>query len=145
MRGHVVLLGLACGLFMAANAAQETKKDQDLIQGTWQMDSAESDMGKLPPEQAKSLKRVFQGDQATLTRDGAVVTKGTFKLDPAKKPKAIDVTFSEGMQKGQTMSGIYELDGDTLKICFSPPGADRPTEFKPGPQRNVAVWKREKK
>ena len=27
------------------------------------------------------------------------------------------------------MPGIYELKGDTLKVCFAKPGQNRPTEF----------------
>ena len=35
--------------------------------------------------------------------------------DQAKKPKAID--FAE--KKGEPVPGIYELDGDSLKICWN--------------------------
>ena len=38
------------------------------------------------------------------------------KLDPSKKPKAIDITQLSG--KGETIPGIYSIDGDTLKICM---------------------------
>ncbi|MDZ4818747.1 MAG: hypothetical protein SGJ20_07225 [Planctomycetota bacterium] len=31
--------------------------------------------------------------------------------------------------RDKTLAGIYELDGDTLIVCFAKPGEPRPTEF----------------
>jgi len=53
----------------------------------------------------------------------------THKLDPTKKPKQIDAVRREVPQAGETLKGIYTLDSDTFKVCFAPPGKDRPTEF----------------
>ena len=76
-----------------------------------------------------------------------MIQVGTQKLDPSKSPKTIDVTMTEGPSKGTVMLGIYEIDGDTLKVCFDPHGKKRPTEFKsaPGSQTFVNVHKRVKK
>jgi hypothetical protein len=72
--------------------------------------------------------------------------KATITVDPSKNPKTMDYQMTEGVTKGKTQLGIYELDGDTFRSCFSAPGAERPTEFttKPGDQRTLTVWKREK-
>jgi hypothetical protein len=45
------------------------------------------------------------------------------------------------------MLGIYEFDGDKLKVCFDATGKKRPTEFKspPGSETFVNVHKRVKK
>ena len=71
----------------------------------------------------------------------------TVKLDPTKKPKASETTYTEGPDKGKTFKGIYEIDGNTVK--FSRAGApddERPTEFKtkPGSVQFVSVYKRAK-
>ena len=76
-----------------------------------------------------------------------VIQAGTQKLDPSKSPKTIDVMMTEGLKKGAVMLGIYEIDGDTLRVCFDEEGKKRPTEFKSpaGSQTFVNVHKRAKK
>lgn len=128
--------------------ADDAKKDQDAMQGDWVVVSGERDGMPLPPEVIKSLKRTVKGDQSTVMQNGKLANQGTFKLDPSKKPKTIDFTFAEPEEaKGKVMMGIYELEGDTFKVCFAPPGAPRPTEFagKAGTGTTFATWKREKK
>src|SRR5262249_2703273 len=53
----------------------------------------------------------------------------TYKLDKSKKPPEIDLTITDGGLKGQTFPAIYQLEGDTLKLCCAQPGQKRPTEF----------------
>ena len=76
-----------------------------------------------------------------------VVQVGIQKIDPTKSPKTIDVTMTEGPNKGAIMLGIYEIDGDTLKVCFDAEVKKRPTEFKSpaGSETFVNVHKRVKK
>ena len=62
--------------------------------------------------------------------DEITQTAATFKLDSSKSPKAIDVTVTDGVGKGQTLKGIYESDGEDLKLCLTgEPVEARPTEF----------------
>ena len=141
---RTLLLFAAAGLLVAADAPDDAaKKERDKMQGEWVMASGERDGQKIPDEQAKTIRRTTKGDQFTITVDGQVVAKGTFKVDPTKKPKTIDF-LREGDEK---ILGIYELDGDTYKACYSAPGKERPTEFsaKAGGGNTLSVWKREKK
>jgi hypothetical protein len=43
--------------------------------------------------------------------------------------------------------GIYELEGNTWKVCYAMPGKERPKDFsaKEGSGQTLAVWEREKK
>ena len=68
------------------------------------------------------------------------------KIDPTKKPKTIEFTFTEGQLQGKTSLGIYELQGDTFKYCRAAPDKPRPTEFssKEGSEQTLVVYKREK-
>jgi uncharacterized protein (TIGR03067 family) len=67
-------------------------------------------------------------------------------LDPDKTPKTIDLTLTGGSNKGKTLAGIYQLDGDNLKVCLFGVGKDRPKEFdtKKGTDGMLLVLKRKK-
>jgi uncharacterized protein (TIGR03067 family) len=58
----------------------------------------------------------------------------------------MDATATNEPDKGQISLGIYEIAGDDYKVCFAPPGKDRPKEFssKPGSGYILQVWKRAK-
>jgi uncharacterized protein (TIGR03067 family) len=40
------------------------------------------------------------------------------------------ITGTAGPNSGKTFPAIYELKGDTLRICYDLSSAKRPTEFK---------------
>jgi uncharacterized protein (TIGR03067 family) len=136
---------LALGLLLGADDKQaDAKKDQEKLQGEWTMQSGERDGEQFPDDLLKSLKRTVTGDKYTITRDGETFAKGTYTLDPSQKPKTIDAKL-EG--NDQPVRGIYELDGDTLKICVAGPGEARPKEFatKAESGLTLVVWKKAKK
>jgi uncharacterized protein (TIGR03067 family) len=134
---------VAAGLMLAAD---DTKKEYDRFEGTWKFISVEQDGMKLPVQAIEGSRLICKGDIFTVT-DPALTYKGTFKLDATKKPKTIDATFTEGPEKGTTMLGIYELEGDVYKVCFNVTGKDRPTEFagKKGSGHVFQILRRDKK
>jgi uncharacterized protein (TIGR03067 family) len=139
------LLALAAvGLLVAADEAKDAKNDLDALQGEWTMVSGERNGEKLPEEIAKSLRRVIKGDKFTILRGDETVSQGTFTLDPSRKPREIDAKM-EGADG--TVKGIYALDGDTFKVCYGPPGTERPKEFgtKEGSNLILGVWKKARK
>jgi uncharacterized protein (TIGR03067 family) len=93
----------------------------------------------------KSMKLVIEGDKYTVTV-GKSIDKGTTKIDPSKKPKAMDILGVEGPNKGKTILAIYELNGNTLRVCYDLAGKNRPTEFKTkkGEPLFLATYKRAK-
>jgi len=145
----VVAAGLVLSTSLAADK-DDAKKDQEALQGAWRAESSERG-GKAQGEAAKEHLLVFEKDTFTIKRGDQVLLKVTFKLDPTKKPKAIDMTVTEGRgddDKGKEVHGIYELTKDGLRWCTSEPGnADRPKEFttKEGSKDLLVTLKKETK
>ena len=67
------------------------------------------------------------------------------KLDPGKKPAHVDAVTTEGLAMEAPMLGIYELKGETLRMCFDPKGKERPTSLTPKAGQFAVVLQREKK
>ena len=130
-----------------ADDKADLEKEVRKFQGTWTFESSETGGKELPAGELKSLILTFEGDKHTVKKGDDVIQVGTQKLDPSQSPKAIDVTLTAGVNKGAVMLGIYEINGDTLKVCFDPQGKKRPTEFRspPGSDYFVNVHKRIKK
>ena len=116
------------------------------LEGTWLPSSAELAGKKFPDEVRKSMKLVIKDDDYTVTV-GTKVDKGTVKSNPKAKPKSMDITGTDGPNKGKTMLAIYELDGDTLRICYDLGGKGRPTKFetKADTKLFLVTYKREKR
>jgi uncharacterized protein (TIGR03067 family) len=144
MKPHLLMI-VAVGLLIAADGPQEDDEgDPAKIQGSWKVVAAEDSGEKAPKEALKDLKWVITKDKITY-KFAEKTTEWSYKLDPTTTPKWIDLTEGE-----RTTLGIYELDGDNLKICFpeGPNGErERSTAFesKPNSVNDVLITlKREK-
>jgi uncharacterized protein (TIGR03067 family) len=129
--------------------ADASRKELKALAGTWRPISAENNGVKSPEESLKDVRWDRDADgKWTLRRDGkAVLVWAVKSLDPTTTPKAIDIEVASGAHEGVVYRGIYELDGDTLRICFALPDKPvRPTEFSAvkGSARALAEFKREK-
>lgn len=123
------------------------KKDRQRIAGTWRAVTVEFDGNKAKEEDARNLAVVNGPDGTWIARTGDMeIGRGTSTFDPTQKPKTIDFTVTEGAAKGNHYLGIYELGKNTRKMCFAPPGKERPTEFSttPGSQHVFLTFERAK-
>jgi uncharacterized protein (TIGR03067 family) len=138
----VLTVVLSLGSFVYSDEGKEAK---DTMEGTWLPSSAEMAGKKFPDEILKTMKLVIKDDKYTVTV-GKNTDKGTVKLDPSAKPKALDIKGTDGPNKGKTILAIYEHSGDTLRVCYDLGGKNRPTEFKTKPDTNLflVTYKREK-
>lgn len=150
MYAHLVVAGAAivvgAGVLKAGGETETIKKDQKQMAGTWRVISYEKDGKQATAEQLEKTRSIFSADgKAMVQREGKTIAQGSIKIDPTKKPKQSETTYTEGELKGKTVLGIYEIDGDSMKICFSLPGKDLPTEFssKPGSGHVLITYKRD--
>ncbi|MGH9419220.1 MAG: TIGR03067 domain-containing protein, partial [Thermoanaerobaculia bacterium] len=107
-------------------------KELKALAGTWRPISAENNGYKASEEDLKGTLWIRDADGKWTMRRGdkTVVEWAVKKIDATKNPKTIDIETMAGAYKGVVYLGIYELDGDTLRICFAlPDRAVRPTEF----------------
>jgi uncharacterized protein (TIGR03067 family) len=146
-----VLLGLAVsGLLAVELQAGEAGDKTEKLEGTWLITSAEKGGKKLPEDILEKIRRTLEirGDKYKVTILGKVQEEeGTFKTDPKKNPKTIDLMIASGADKGKTQRGIYRLEGDTLTVSVARPGVEeRPGAFKTeeGSDVTVFVLKRQK-
>ena len=97
----------------------------------WLVTVTEAALVKVPADELKGLALIFRGDAIHIREGGKTTENFAFTLDPTKKIKEIDLTLKVGPQKGRVDRGIYQLDGDTLRICIqSNKDAPRPSEFR---------------
>lgn len=138
---------VAAALLVSTAPAQDdaVKKEYARFRGTWKIVSMEVEGAKAPVEQFKDLRFKLDGERFS-TVGGGDTNKGTFKVGVSKMPKQMDITFTDGLHKGDTLLAIYKLEGDTYTVCIAMPGRDRPKEFvsKPASGHVLEVLKREK-
>jgi len=118
------------GLFLVAHTwSQDTAGEQKKLDGAWTPTTAELSGQPFPEELLKKMKLIVSGENYTV-HVGDKIDRGKVKLDTSKKPKTMDIIGTDGPNKGKTFLAIYELNGDTLRVCYDLGGKDRPTEFK---------------
>lgn len=146
----VALAGAAAGLAAADDKpADAAKKELEKLQGTWTTSALTYNGKDYFADGKTGFRFVFKGDVATVEGNDQVkkeYAKLRFKLTPETKPRQLDLTVTDGVQKDAAIEGIYELKDDELKICVKVFGNDRPTEFESPAGSSIAllVLKREK-
>jgi len=108
---------LLVALLVAADTPDEAvKKEKEKFKGVWVVQSFEA--GGKSLDQLKGMTYEFDGDKLVLKhpkQKEAVV--GSYKLDPTKDPKELDLITPRADGAKSTTRSIYILDGDELKIC----------------------------
>src|SRR5580704_7154668 len=110
--------------------------DLDKLQGTWTVAAMEVDGQSMSSPGDACV--VVKGSRFTTLGMGAVY-EGTVEVDPSAKPARIDMKFDKGPEKGNSNLGIYQLKGDSWKLCLATRGTMRPKSFQSTPGSGIAL------
>jgi uncharacterized protein (TIGR03067 family) len=125
---NLFIVCLAALTSLTALAADDSA-DVKALQGTWLPIKAELGGQPMSADLLKTIQLKLDKNQYVATVSGEP-DKGTWSVDSTTKPKSMTVIGVEGPNVGKTFPSIYEIKGDTLRICYDLSGTKRPTEFK---------------
>jgi uncharacterized protein (TIGR03067 family) len=124
---YLLCIYLAVAASLSTFAADSS--DAKAVQGNWKPARAELAGQPLADGLLKTISlKLDNGKYEVFV--GEHPDRGTYTLDANTRPGSMTVTGTEGPNKGKTFPAIYELNGDTLRICYDLSGAKRPAEFK---------------
>ena len=124
---------------------EDMRRQQDLLQGTWQPVSRM--LGNPSAADWMGAELSFDGDEFATRKEGQLHVQGAFRVHPEKSPMAIDFIITQspnGMWNGQVVHGVYAIEGGQLKLCAAAPTAPRPQKLEviQGSTQTMAVLKK---
>jgi uncharacterized protein (TIGR03067 family) len=123
----------------ATGASGVAATDQDRLQGRWLLIDGEGEGKKQPLDDP--FLWAFTGStwEQFDVGDNVAAAVGPFTLDESQTPRTItiDVRPSDPLGQGMQIQGVYELDGDTLRVCYG--SGVRPTALKTAPGEKFAL------
>ncbi len=143
---HIPLFLIVAVTLVAADDDDAVKKEKKALAGSWTVTSSQRDGDALPDDEARKLRLSFTEERVTL-KQGEKASQLVYHLNPNARPCEIDLVPNDGPQKGKALPGIYEFNGDNLKVCFAlKPDATRPGRFstQAGSDTMLLIMKREK-
>ena len=122
-------------------SSEKATAGAEALDGEWRVTRAHIKGSDVPEDNLSEVSVSIKGSGYVLHK-GDSTEQGKLKLDDSKSPHELDISPASGDNSGETMLGIYEISGDTLKICHGNPGAARPANFEPGNDLMVIECKR---
>jgi uncharacterized protein (TIGR03067 family) len=107
--------------------------------GTWVVKSAAA--GEKTQQPSGGSWEFGVGGVTMRKSGGEVWRTSVYAVDASKEPKQIDISFGKAPK---TLRGIYEVKGDTLRVCEPLESTERPKDFEGRPGVVVWILKRQK-
>ena len=101
--------------------ADPSAKEREKFVGTWQAVDGEFQGVRMNSASLQGMVWKFSADKVSFSMLGKAM-EATYTLQPSANPKIFDFKGPE-----TAIQGIYELKGDTLRVCCS--ATERPTAF----------------
>ena len=121
--------------------------DNKSLRGDWIPVKAELGGQPMSDEVLKSISMTL-GEGTYHVDVAGNPDKGTYELDSSTTPTSMTIKGTEGPNKGRVIPAIYEIKGQTLRICYdlAREGAKRPKAFKsdPGTRLYLVTYERKK-
>ena len=138
---YVILTALTIGL--PIQSADE-KTELKALAGRYDVVKVEVD-GKDLTESFKTVTLAIDGDKYTAIV-GQTTDKGTLAVDGTKSPKTMDITGTEGPNRGMTYPCLFEVKDDVFTVCYGLDFKTRPKEMTTAEKSNrmIIVYKRKK-
>lgn len=141
MSSKLVLLAV---LFTGTGQGDVARDESARFVGVWRFATVEVNGMKQAPPSFETDKLIIWGDGRYIVAQGSRITRGVIQFDPAKTPKHYNVTVVAGAKKRPTTLGLYELNGDTYRVCLPLFSKERPAAISSKPGMLYFVFKREK-
>ena len=131
-----VLVAAVC---VTATKADE-KADLARFQGTWVVTKVVRNGTEAPDVVRDALRVTVTGRSLTIrsAENVPTVIQAEITLNPSVTPAQIDFRTS-GMGKQTALFGIYKIDGDTIRLCWTTDGGPWPDGFA-APAGSKAVY-----
>lgn len=122
------LLILLLGASLAAPIEFAPKPGQALEQlgGIWRCLEYVEEGQALPPDQLGRLGLTI-ADDSLLMLLGDVVAGFDFRVDNGAAPSRIELVPTAGANRGRAFLGVYEIDGDELRLAYGALGEEAPS------------------
>jgi uncharacterized protein (TIGR03067 family) len=129
MRFEMLRLAVASiMLFIVGTAIRaDDVPDGKALEGTYTVLSATKGGKPVGDDVVKDAKLTIAGEELTFSvKEKNLPAK--FKIDAKAKPLAIDISPTDGPEKGKTFLGIYSFQDGELTLAFTEKG-ERPKDF----------------
>ena len=102
--------------------------EPDSIRGTWIPVEAILEGKRLPEEGLEGMVLTIDHTTYSLQAPGGL-DKGTVEVHSLQYPLGVDLTVTDGPNRGRVRRAIWETAGNWMRVCYAIEGSERPSKF----------------